>query len=245
MKVTLVAVSQPVIRNPDTGLRLTAEDLLVYTARASSPENQFKTETGARLLAYCMRNGHWSIFEAASMTVEIQTSRAIAQQILRHRSFSFQEFSQRYAVATAGCEEIELRRKGASNRQGSLDIIEDSHLASIARNAVRTAEDAYASLLAADVAPECARFVLPLATKTTLYMTGSVRSWVHYLAQRVSTHAQKEHRRAAQEIAIIFAEVFPQTALAIATGKELDAKKEAIWETHLAWQNKIKEGLAT
>lgn len=215
MKVSLVAVSQPTIGHPDTGHLLTAEQLIVYCARVSNPNNQLNLATGERLLKYCIRHGHWSVFETVSMTVEIQTSRAIAAQILRHRSFSFQEFSQRYAVATGGSEPIELRLKGSTNRQGSAGISEDPEANALVAESIARAEGAYAALIKSGVAPECARFVLPLATKTTLYMTGSVRSWIHYLGQRLSLHAQKEHRLVAAGIGAIFAEQFPATWAAV------------------------------
>lgn len=215
MKVSLVAVSQPKIANPESGGPLTAEQLIVYCARVSNPNNQLNMETGERLLKYCIRHGHWSVFETVSMTVEIQTSRAIAAQILRHRSFSFQEFSQRYAVAIGGSEPIELRFKGSTNRQGSAGISEDPEANALVAESIAMAEGAYAALINAGVAPECARFVLPLATKTTLYMTGSVRSWIHYLGQRLSAHAQKEHRMVAVAIASIFSEQFPATWAAV------------------------------
>ena len=218
MKVSLVAVSQPTIGHPDTGHLLTAEQLIVYCARVSNPNNQLNLATGERLLKYCIRHGHWSVFETVSMTVEIQTSRAIAAQILRHRSFSFQEFSQRYAVATGGSEPIELRWKAGTNRQGSGEVVEVPDMPefhAVVRESIAKAEETYAALIEIGIAPECARFVLPLATKTTLYMTGSVRSWIHYLGQRLSLHAQKEHRLVAEVIGSIFAAQFPVTWAAV------------------------------
>ncbi|MBN8246230.1 MAG: FAD-dependent thymidylate synthase [Verrucomicrobia bacterium] len=217
MNVALIAVSQPTIFVPDSDpqRRLTAEELIVYCARVSNPSNQLNLDTGHKLLHYCIRHGHWSVFETVSMTVEIQTSRAIAAQILRHRSFSFQEFSQRYAVAAGGSEPIELRWKGGTNRQGSGGLSQDPEADALVAESIAKAEETYAALIDAGVAPECARFVLPLATKTTLYMTGSVRSWIHYLQQRLSLHAQKEHRSVAQVIGSIFADQFPITWAAV------------------------------
>lgn len=215
MKVSLIAVSQPIIGHPETGRILTAEQLIVYCARVSNPNNQLNVATGERLLKYCIRHGHWSVFETVSMTVEIQTSRAIAAQILRHRSFSFQEFSQRYAVATGGSEPIELRWKAGTNRQGSGGLSLDPEADALVAASIAKSEETYAALIGSGVAPECARFVLPLATKTTLYMTGSVRSWIHYLGQRLSLHAQKEHRLVAEAIDSIFALQFPSTWSAV------------------------------
>lgn len=214
MEVKLVAITSPVIEDT-SGKKLTAQEFIVYCARVSNPSNQLNTETAPRLLAYCIKNKHWSIFEQVSFTVEIKTSRAIAQQILRHRSFSFQEFSQRYAVVSAGCEEVELRMKGSTNRQGSVESETDQYVKRAVLECIEFSEHTYTALLERGIAPECARFVLPLATKTTLYMTGSVRSWIHYLEQRTSPHAQKEHRLVAIEIDKIFAGQFPDIALAI------------------------------
>ena len=204
MSVKLVSVSQPVV----SGIT-TAEDLMVYCARVSNPSNQLNTATGASLLAYCIRHGHWSVFETASMTVEITTSRAIAAQILRHRSFSFQEFSQRYSEAP-GVENVEIRWQAKANRQSSTRVAPEGSWGDIvAKKALAAAQQAYQDLLDAGIARECARMVLPLATTTTLYMTGSVRSWIHYMAQRLDEHTQKEHRIIAEQVQTIFAAQFP------------------------------------
>ena len=192
----------------------TAEDLIVYAARVSNPSNQLNTETGAKLLRYCIQHGHWSVFETASMTLEITTSRAISAQLIRHRSFTFQEFSQRYAVAT-DFEPVELRKQAQNNRQSSSEIIEDEHCYTLLGEAFYRAETVYNDLLAAGVARECARMVLPMATQTTLYMTGSVRSWIHYFQQRCSEHAQKEHRLIAEAARDIFNQQFPTIAEAL------------------------------
>ena len=203
MSVKLVSISQPVVEGIQT-----AEDLMVYCARVSNPSNQLNTATGAFLLAYCIKHGHWSVFETASMTVEITTSRAIAAQILRHRSFSFQEFSQRYSEAP-GIEPVELRRQAEKNRQSSSETMPMGDAQLILCEAFHSAQVFYNALLKAGVARECARMVLPLATTTTLYMTGSVRSWIHYLAQRLDKHTQKEHRLIAEQVQDIFAAQFP------------------------------------
>ena len=209
MKVRLISVTQPLI----DGLT-NAEDLIVHNARVSNPENQLNTVTGARLLAYCIKHGHWSVFEQADMTVEITTSRAIAAQILRHRSFSFQEFSQRYSDAV-GIESVELRKQAESNRQSSTEVVHDEDTRSLVYKVQKTCEFVYEELLKSGVARECARMILPLATSTTLYMKGSVRSWIHYLQVRLDEHTQKEHRLIAAEIERIFNETFPVIAQAM------------------------------
>lgn len=180
------------------------------------------TETSPNLLSYCIRNKHWSIFEQVELGVEIKTSRAIAQQILRHRSFSFQEFSQRYAEAT-DFEPVQIRKQAEKNRQSSEEEFdpliftwewEDEDSAGIkASQAIRAyiqeGEDLYKELLKAGTAKECARMILPLTTQTTIYMKGSVRSWIHYLQIRTDEHTQLEHRQIALEIRKIFQEQFP------------------------------------
>ena len=214
MKVRLIATSQPRLMNiPD------AEALIVYAARVSNPSNQDNHETGERLLRYCIRHGHWSVFETASMTVEVVTSRAIAAQLLRHRSFTFQEFSQRYAEATE-FEPVELRMQAKTNRQSSSERLGDASLQMRVERTVVALQEAYEDLLDAGVARECARMILPLCTQTTLYMTGSVRSWIHYLEQRLSEHTQLEHRQLAQEIERIFAAEFPTIHNAIKTNNK-------------------------
>ena len=204
---------------------------MVYCARVSAPANQGKHETGARLLQYCIRHGHWSVFETVDWIVEIETSRAIAAQILRHRSFSFQEFSQRYAeVGELGSdlfEAPELRAKAANgNRQGSGEDIGEAQVPGAIysakermEEALRHAQAAYRELLAAGVAPECARMVLPLCTRTRLYVKGSVRSWIHYLQVRTDGHAQKEHRVLADAVRAHFVDFFPIVSEALGWGR--------------------------
>lgn len=190
----------------------TPEDILIFIARVSNPNNQHNVGTGARLLKYCLEHSHWSVFEAVSCTFELQTSRAIAAQILRHRSFTFQEFSQRFSAVDTSVnpiEEIELRMKGSSNRQGSLETTASTRAQAVAHNAVEVAVQAYDTLLEEGVAPESARFLLPLATSTRLYMSGSIRSWITYLMQRCDVHAQKEHRELALLIRAQLAEQLP------------------------------------
>lgn len=217
MTVKLVSLTQAMF-----GESLTAEELIVYVARVSNPGNQMNMETADKLLAYLVKNKHWSPFEMTDMTVEITTSRAIAQQILRHRSFSFQEFSQRYAEISE-FEAVELRQAGSSNRQSSTQVFDpvmDGGLVKASRliaNHIKESESLYKDLLKAGVAKECARFVLPLTTQTRIYMKGSVRSWIHYLQIRLDAHTQLEHRRVAQAVAIIFRQQFPE----ISKGLEL------------------------
>lgn len=214
MNVRLIALTTPSQElQEDSGI-WTAEDLIVYAARVSNPANQLNKETAPRLIAYCIKHGHWSIFETASMTVEIETSRAIAAQILRHRSFTFQEFSQRYALAQ-GFEPVELRRQHPQNRQASGPPIEDHRMSEIVRNVIETSYQAYETLINEGASKETARMVLPLCTRTRLYMTGNIRSWIHYLEQRTADGTQKEHRDIAQAIQIIFTEQFPNIYQAI------------------------------
>lgn len=197
-----------------------AEKLIAYCARVSSP-NQENPEI-AKLLAYCIKHQHWSIFEQASMTVEIETSRMISAQILRHRSFVFQEFSQRYAEA----QEIvlcEARRQDTKNRQNSIDDLSDEikdQWLRMQEHSFRWTLDAYNWALENGIAKECARAVLPMQTKTKLYMTGSIRSWIHYLELRTGPDTQKEHRDIADAIKRIFVEQLPVTSEALGWSNE-------------------------
>lgn len=212
MKVELVSVTKPAGKLAE--LLNNAEDLIVYCARVSNPENQTNMSTGPKLISYLYIHEHWSPFEMADMTVEIQTSRAIAAQLLRHRSFSFQEFSQRYTTNTS-FEFPELRKQAEVNRQSSSEIINDG----LAREAVYTilqhATNIYYELMDKGVARECARMILPLCTSTTLYMKGSLRSWIHYIQLRTKDDTQKEHRDIAEECKKIFTQNFPTIAKAI------------------------------
>lgn len=215
MSATLVAISQPLIKTKDESRYLTAEEFISYCARVSNPSNQLNIETSSRLLAYCIKHKHWSIFEQVSCTFEIKTSRAIAAQILRHRSFSFQEHSQRYSVTT-GLEELEWRQQGKTNRQvGDKSIELSLALEFKVQQAQRLATEAYDELIEQGVARECARMILPLNTSTTLYMNGTVRSWLHYLELRTKEDTQKEHRDVALEIQKIFKEHFPSVSEAL------------------------------
>ena len=191
-----------------------AESQMAYIARVSNPQNQ-DNENFSGLLKYCVKHGHWSVFEQAYMTLEIDTTRGIAAQILRHRSFTFQEFSQRYAdvgLLDSGIPVPDLRRQDIANRQNSIDDMaetqQDQLRKKIARH-FRDAENLYRKLLEEGVAKECARFVLPLATPTRIYMTGSVRSWIHYINLRSGHGTQKEHMQIADQCKAIFVQEFP------------------------------------
>lgn len=219
MNVTLVAVTQPKLSRLETNIK-TAEDLIVYCARVSNPNNQLNVETGAKLLRYCIQHGHWSVFEQASMTVGITTSRAISAQILRHRSFHFQEFSQRYA-SVPWFEPFQLRKQAEKNRQSSVEYIDDHELESDIDTLLDAIEDQYQYLLKAGVARECARMILPMCSQTVVYMSGTVRDWIHYLALRTKEDTQLEHREIAQAIKVIFNAEFPVIAEAL---KQLESE---------------------
>ena len=197
-----------------------AEETMGYVARVSNPKNQDNPKV-AGLLSYCIKHGHWSVFEQAHMTVEIETTRGLAAQILRHRSFTYQEFSQRYADSSMLSKVIpipQLRRQDDKNRQNSIDdldpfVVQDFEL-KMQRHFVEGMK-IYKDMLDAGVAKECARFVLPLATPTKLYMTGSVRSWIHYINLRSAHGTQKEHMQIAENCRAIFNEQFPIVAEAL------------------------------
>jgi len=196
-----------------------AEKTMAHIARVSNPSNQ-DNPNYAGLLRYCIKHNHWSVFEQSSMTLEIETTRAIAAQILRHRSFTFQEFSQRYADAKLleTIELPELRRQDTKNRQNSIDDIpEDQSKMLLGRiqNYFNEGLDLYNELLREGIAKECARFVLPLATPTRIYMSGSVRSWVHYIDLRSGHGTQKEHMDIANACKSIFTEQFPTVSAAL------------------------------
>ena len=196
-----------------------AEKHIAYVARVSNPKNQ-DNEQFAGLLKYCIKHGHWSIFEQAFMTLEIETTRGIAAQILRHRSFTYQEFSQRYADSNllGEVELPELRRQDSKNRQNSIDDLDPEVVEKLNKQMntlFSSAFSLYNQMLEKGVAKECARFVLPLATPTRIYMTGSARSWIHYINLRSGHGTQKEHMDIANECKSIFVEQFPSVAEAM------------------------------
>jgi len=224
MNVKLVSMTGSCVE----GQNLSAEELLVYIARVSNPSNQLNTETSDKLIGFMIKNKHWSPFDQIMMGVEITTSKAVGIQILRHWSIKPQEFSQRYAEVV-DIEPIELRKAGATNRQSSLEVfnpkisfVESFHGNDIncyANDAVQglvdTSANLYQALLAAGVAKECARMILPMASSTTMYLNGSVRSWIHYLEQRTDLHAQLEHREVAYKVLELFNIYFPMTSKAL------------------------------
>jgi thymidylate synthase (FAD) len=191
-----------------------AEELITKMARVSAPRNQDNMETAPKLLRYLIKHQHWSPFEMGNMCVEITTTRAIAPQILRHRSFSFQEFSQRYAdTSELGSAVVpHLRRQDLKNRQNSIDDLNSDLIASYYRRSSNLFEDAshlYREMVSNGVAKECARSILPLASPTRLYANGTLRSWLHYIQLRESHGTQLEHMQIAKEIKAIFTEQFP------------------------------------
>jgi thymidylate synthase (FAD) len=190
-----------------------AEQVIGYCARVSNPANQDNPDV-ARLLSYCIKHGHWSIFEMASMCVEIKTTRAIAPQILRHRSFSFQEFSQRYAEVHDFPILGQMRLAGTTNRQSSQPLPErgfDTDIILDAELAVSRSYWTYNKLIKAGIAAETARMVLPLCCPTTLYMSGTIRSWIHYVQLRTDEDTQLEHREIAESIKALMVEHLPIT----------------------------------
>ena len=196
-----------------------AEQMMAYIARVSNPSNQ-DNEKYAGLLKYCIKHNHWSVFEQSSMTLEIETTRAIAAQILRHRSFTFQEFSQRYAASTAlgDIDLPELRRQDLKNRQNSTDDLDPEMVEKFEKQMITlfsSAKSLYEQMLSQGVAKECARMVLPLCTPTRIYMTGSCRSWIHYINLRSAHGTQKEHMEIAEACRKVFIEQFPSVSEAL------------------------------
>jgi len=207
MKVKLISVT------PE------AEKTMGYIARVSNPNNQTNPVVDG-LLGYCIKHGHWSVFEQAHMTLEIETTRGLAAQILRHRSFTFQEFSQRYANANLldNIEVPDLRSQDSKNRQNSIDDIPQDKKETLQKKIsdhFSAAMSLYDELIKEGVAKECARFVLPLSTPTRIYMTGSVRSWIHYIDLRSAHGTQKEHMDLVHEVRQIFKQQFPVCSKAL------------------------------
>lgn len=208
MSIKLISITQPYINsitNP--------EDLVAYCARVSNPSNQTNTATAPKLLKFLIKHKHWSPLEMVDMTLEIKTSRAIAAQILRHKSFSFQEFSLRYSSNTE-FEDIELRLQGDKNRQVGENLLPKNNPAFNSLNhliaeSLSLSEHCYNSMIENGIAKEVARMVLPLTTQTTIYMKGSLRSWIHYIDLRTQQNTQKEHRLIAEECKKIFKNKFP------------------------------------
>lgn len=211
--VKLIAVTKPVGELE----HLSSEELISYVARVSNPSNQMNTETAPKLLNYCIKNSHWSVFEHNSLTLEITTTRAIAAQILRHRSFVFQEFSQRYAKSSNYIP-CEARAQDVKNRQNSTDTLDESTkkwFEDKQQEIWKTSKEAYDTALFLGVAKECARMLFPLNTETTLYMTGNLRSWIHYINLRSENGTQKEHSDIALACKKIICEQFPNVVEAL------------------------------
>ena len=224
MMKNLINLTTPTKKFMNTSVKLIsvtpdAEKTMAFIARVSNPANQ-DNENYAKLLAYCIKHNHWSVFEQSTMTLEIETTRGLAAQILRHRSFTFQEFSQRYADSSL-LGEIpipELRRQDTKNRQNSIDDInprDKAYMEAMIEMHFKDAMTLYKKLLDTGVAKECARFVLPLAVPTRIYMTGSCRSWIHYINLRSAHGTQKEHMDIALECRRVFTEQFPSVAQAL------------------------------
>lgn len=218
IETTNLPLTEPITRciavTPD------AEKTIAYIARVSNPKNQYNSEF-AGLIKYCIKNQHWSVFEHGFMTLEINTNRAIATQILRHRSFTFQQFSERYADASNLGQTIplpELRTQDHKNRQNSIDNLPPQELAQwhakIEHLFAQTTK-LYQEMLAAGIAKECARFILPQSTPTRMYMTGNIRSWIHYIELRTANGTQKEHMDVANDCKRVFIETFPIVAQAL------------------------------
>lgn len=200
-----------------------AEKIMSYCARVSS-DNQNNPEY-EKLLSYCIKHGHWSVFEMANMCIEINTSRAISAQILRHKSFNFQEFSQRYAAVNT-CEIYQARRQDVKNRQNSVDdmsSVDKSWFTEAQQKVQNYSKKMYEEALQKGIAKEQARFLLPLSTSTKLYMSGSIRSWIHYLELRTANGTQKEHQDIALEIKDIFKEQLPTVAKSLGWCDEVTA----------------------
>ena len=201
-----------------------AEQMMAYIARVSNPSNQ-ENEKYSGLLKYCIKHNHWSVFEQSTMTVEIETTRAIAAQILRHRSFTFQEFSQRYADTNLleAIQLPELRRQDTKNRQNSIDDLDPEVVEKLnkqMKTLFSSGQALYNQMIESGVAKECARMVLPLCTPTRIYMTGSCRSWIHYINLRSAHGTQKEHMVIAKAVKDVFVEQFPAVSEALEWEKE-------------------------
>ena len=197
-----------------------AEKMMAYVARVSNPNNQ-ENPNYAKLLGYCIKHNHWSVFEQAFMTLGLETTRGVAAQVLRHRSFTYQEFSQRYADSSMLADKVpmfDLRRQDTKNRQNSIDDIDPFVKQEFEIKIRRHFDEAmvlYQSMLDSGIAKECARFVLPLATPTRIYMSGSCRSWIHYINLRTANGTQKEHMDLAEGCKKVFIEQFPTCAEAL------------------------------
>ncbi len=215
----IIAITQTNVFDSTNDRFLTPEEFIGYAARISNPSNQMSTATTEKLLTYLVKHSHWSPFDMVDMIIDIETSKAIAIQILRHWSFRFQEFSQRYSeVSELNFDHVEIRQKHKDgNRQGSSE--ENPEMSEAARHVCGLTALMYSELVQDNAAPESARMVLPMSTKTRLYMKGSVRSWMTYFWQRLDPHAQKEHRELAMQVFEIFKSNFPILGKLVSTHK--------------------------
>ena len=214
MNVKLISVSEPNIDGINS-----AEDLICYFSRVSNPLNQMNVETAPKLINFLIKHKHWSPFEMVDMALEIKTSRAIAAQILRHKSFSFQEFSQRYSIVNE-FEDVELRMQGDKNRQVGENLMPKNNpaynnLTNLIAETLSMSQHCYDAMIENGIAREVARMILPLTTETTMYMKGSIRSWIHYIELRTEKNTQKEHRLIAEECKKIFIKEFPKISEAL------------------------------
>lgn len=215
MNVSLSAITQPLIRTSDNTRNLTIDEFIVYCARVSNPSNQLNTLSAPNLIKYCLQHEHWSIFEQASVTFEIQTSRDISAQIIRHRSFSFQEFSQRYSKVTT-LESFNIRKQAEKNRQSSSENLEMSEEENLEiKNHLLNGLRLYDKWINKGAAKESMRKILPMCAQTTLYMTGNIRSWIHYVNVRTQKDTQEEHRLIAENIKFILKELIPSVSDAL------------------------------
>ena len=240
MSVRLIGRMAPVVDFGDRISIQTAEQLIVYMARVSNPESQQAGNDPERLLAYLVRHRHWSPFEMVSLTMEIETPRDISRQILRHRSFSFQEFSQRYAEVTEFAER-ECRLQDLKNRQSSIECREGSAIAAWWASAQRDIEQStrwlYRQAIKQGIAKEVARTILPEGlTMSRLYMHGTLRSWIHYCLVRMDAGTQKEHRQIAEQCWEIVRQEFPAVVAAVDAEAEILRKKD---ELYRAWKDSL------
>jgi thymidylate synthase (FAD) len=213
MSAKLISVSQPRVAGIET-----AEQLIAYVARVSNPTNQANNDTAAGLLKYCIKHKHWSIFEMVNMVVEIKTTRAIAAQVLRHRTFTFQEFSQRYAAVADAPVIVEARTQDHKNRQNSFETDDEAlkqWWEQEQRALYEQSVNLYERAIERGISKETSRFVLPLSTPTVLYVNGTIRSWIHYIDLRTGNGTQKEHKEIADACKDIFIEQFPVIANAL------------------------------
>ena len=211
LKIKMISYSKPSREMYDEGL-MDVQELIAFCARVSNPSNQFNTQTSEKLISYLVKHQHWSPLEMVSACLEIETTRDIARRILRHRSFSFQEFSQRYAEVESIPSPPYLRRQDTKNRQNSIDDL-DVRTKLYWQNEIdelyQKSQDVYQRMLKQGIAKECAREVLPIGSDTTLYMNGTIRSWVHYIELRSANGTQKEHMEIAIACAEVIAQIFP------------------------------------